>query len=156
MCPATYPTCGSMLVISPNDLNCPDFLSASSLGQFSLYFTASVTNYYPEDITPEICIIAVNSGIMTTIQGQSSLNLGLLTKQTVLDTKQQEPVDRLDTVEYARLIGGSNSGMDNSALSSLRGLARRFKSRRHAKMEAGAISGGATSGGARMGMSKYM
>ena len=157
MVPSVLPTCGSILVVSPDDLNLPDFLSASSLGQFSLYFTANVTNYLPENITPEICIIAVNSGIMTTIQGQSSLNLGLLTKQTVLDTKQQEPVDRLDTMEYARLIGGSNSGLDNSALSNLRGLARRFKARRQAKMDAtgGHMSAGATSGG-RSGMAKYM
>jgi hypothetical protein len=149
----TYNTCGSILVISPNDLNLPDFLSASSLGQFSMYSTAEVQNQLNDDIVPEVCIIAVNSGVMTTIQGQSSLNLGLLTKQSVLDAKQQDPLDKLDTAEYARLIGG---GMDSKPLSGLRNLARRFKSRRSGgSMSAGSVSGGSTSGG-RSGMSKYM
>jgi hypothetical protein len=151
---ASYPycSCGSILVISPNDLNLPDFLSASSLGQFSVYFTATVLNQLNEDIVPEVCIIAVNSGVMTTIQGQSSLNLGLLTKQSVLDAKQQDPVDKLDTQEYARLIGG---GMDGRTLSGLRNLARRFKSRKGGSMSAGSMSAGSSSGGARSGMSKY-
>jgi hypothetical protein len=152
---ASYPycSCGSILVISPNDLNLPDFLSASSLGQFSMYFTATVLNQLNEDIVPEVCIVAVNSGVMTTIQGQSSLNLGLLTKQSVLEAKQQDPVNKLDTQEYARLIGG---GLDGKTLSGLRNLARRFKSRRSGgSMSAGAVSGGAVSG-SRSGMSKYM
>ena len=143
-------TCGSMIVISPNDLNMPDFLAGSSLGQFQVFFTMNVTNQYYEDIVPEICVIAVNSGIMTTIQGQSVFNTGILTKQQVLEAKQQAPIERLDTAEYARLVGGH--GMDEKPLSALKNLAHRFR-KRHAKLDAGATSGGHSSGGR---MSKYM
>ena len=111
-------TCGSMIVISPNDLNLPDFLAGSSLGQFQVFFTLNVSNQYFESITPEICVVAVNSGTFTTIQGQSVFNTGILTKQSVLEAKQQAPIDRLDTAEYARLVGGH--GMDEKSLSALK------------------------------------
>jgi hypothetical protein len=151
----TTGTCGSLIVISPNDLNLPDFLAGSSLGQFQVFFQMNITNQFFEDIVPEICVIAVNSGTFTTIQGQSIFNTGILTKQSVLDAKQQAPVDKFDTAEYARLVGGH--GMDEKPLSALKNLVHRFK-KRHSKLEAGHASGGATSGGHMSGgrMGKYL
>jgi len=107
-------TTGSLLVINPVlDLNLPSYLSNSSLGQFNFTFTITVSNQFNETITPEICVITVNSGIFTTQLGSSVINTGILTKEEVLKTKEQKPI--MDTTDYKRYIGGSlsNMGMSN-------------------------------------------
>ena len=65
--PIQVGTTGSMLVLNPSmDFNLPSYLSASSLGQYDLYFSINVSNQTNQDITPEICVITVNSGLFTT------------------------------------------------------------------------------------------
>ena len=143
------PTSGSLLVVSSKDLNLPDFLSAGSLGQFQLFFTASVKNQLPEGFNPEICVVCLNSGIFTTMQGASQFNVGLLTKQKVLDTKKQDAVSAIDSHEYERLVGGR---MNDSALTGLAQLVRKYRHRKHGSgVSGGASSGGASSGGAFSG-----
>jgi hypothetical protein len=142
------PTSGSLLVVSAKDLNLPDFLSAGSLGQFQLFFTATIKNQLPDGFSPEISVICLNSGIFTTMQGASQFNVGLLTKQKVLDTKKQDAVSAIDSHEYERLVGGR---MNDSALSGLAQLVRKYRHRKQgAGVSGGASSGGAFSGGGRL------
>jgi hypothetical protein len=111
----TIGTSGSLLVLNPVlDFNLPSYLSASSLGQYNLYFNISVFNQYGTAIAnPEICVITVNSGIFSTQLGTSIINTGILTKEDVLRTKEQQPA--MDTTDYKRMIGGvlSNIGSTN-------------------------------------------
>jgi len=102
-------TTGSLLVLNPAyDLSLPDFLSSGSIGQYNFQFSINVTNIEGETITPEICIICVNSGIFTTIAGSSNIYTGILTKQMVLDSKtNEESVDPVSSVQYGRMVGGS-------------------------------------------------
>jgi hypothetical protein len=85
-------TSGSILIVNPAyDLSLPSYLTAGSLGNYNFQFQVGVTNTISASggasITPEICVIAVNSGIMTTQQGVSAIYTGILTKQMVLDAK---------------------------------------------------------------------
>jgi hypothetical protein len=50
-------------------------------------------------------VVVVNSGLMVTQHGSSSLYSGLLTKNMVLETKQQSPA--IDSLSYHSLVGGS-------------------------------------------------
>jgi len=108
-------TTGSLLVLNPVlDFNLPSYLSSGSLGQFNLYFTINVSNQTSQDIlAPEICIVCCNSGIFTTQLGSSVVNTGILTKEEVLRTKEQEPI--MDNTDHKRYVGGNltNFGMGN-------------------------------------------
>ena len=108
-------TTGSLLVLNPVlDFNLPSYLSSGSLGQFNLYFTINVSNQTNQDIlAPEICIVCCNSGIFTTQLGSSVVNTGILTKEEVLRTKEQEPI--MDNTDHKRYVGGNltNFGMGN-------------------------------------------
>jgi hypothetical protein len=112
--PVKVPTTGSMLVLSPAyDFNLPSYLSASSLGQYNLQFTINVTNQTTQTFIPEICVITVNSGLFTTQLGSSIINTGLLTKEQVLKTKEQEKPD-IDTNDFKTYIGGVFGNMGSS------------------------------------------
>ena len=66
----TVATIGSLLVLNPvYDFSLPSYLSASSLGQYQFQFNLRVTNQFDYKITPELCIITVNSGLFCTQQG---------------------------------------------------------------------------------------
>lgn len=132
------PTTGSLLVINPSlDLSLPSYLTASSLGQFQLQFNITVRNQFPFVVTPEICVVCVNSGIFVTTQGTSAIYTGILTKDETLRTKTSKAVADIDTKSYERLVGGAMSNRGVGAIAS--------KLRRHGF--AGAGSGGAHSGG---------
>jgi hypothetical protein len=102
-------TTGSLLVLSPSrDLSLPSYLSSGSIGQYNFQMQLNVTNIEGETIVPEICIICVNSGIFSTIAGSSNIYTGILTKQMVLDTQQnEESVDPVSSAQYGRMVGGS-------------------------------------------------
>jgi len=138
------PTTGSLLVLNPcYDFSLPDYLSSSSLGQYQLQFNLKVRNQFGYSIVPELCIITVNSGIFATQQGTSQIFTGILTKQMVLTTKEQNPIPHLESDEYKRLVGGK---MINRGMS---GLYNFVKHRRKIgnKGEADPVSGGHSSGG---------
>jgi hypothetical protein len=151
--PFTIPTTGSLLVLNPvMDFSLPSYLSSSSLGQYQFQFNLDVENQYDFAIKPEICIITMNSGIFATQQGTSQIFTGILTKEQVLRTKEQNPVPHLASAEYKRLVGGKlgNRGMGALAkmVQDIPRLPRMLKS---ALGFGGATSGGATSGGAHSG-----
>jgi hypothetical protein len=144
------PTTGSLLVLNPVfNFSLPSYLSASSLGQYQFQFNLQVTNQFSYNIVqPEICIITMNSGIFATQQGTSQIFTGILTKEQVLRTKEQNPVAQLDSGEYKRMVGGKlqNRGMGNLA-KMVKGMKEKMDNR------AGNISGGANHEMSGCGMS---
>jgi hypothetical protein len=148
------PTAGSILVLNPAlNLSLPNYLSSGSIGQFNFQFNINVTNRYDVDVQPEICVICVNSGLFTTMQGTSQISSGLLTKQMVLDA-QEKSSDVIPSAEYTKMVGGK---MGQMAGSSLKKIANRmFGNHKHnSHSSGGAISGGSMSGGGADKLSKY-
>lgn len=125
----SIPTGGSMLVLDPAlDLSLPDYITNGSLGNYNLQINVFCVNQYGATITPEVIIMCVNDGIMTTVQGVSSTFTGIITKQMCLDAKAMKGIS---SVEEARMVGGKLHNM-----SSLR-----------KPMCAGVMSAGVSSGG---------
>ena len=150
-------TTGSMLVISPIDLSLPPYLSCGSLGQFNLTFTIDVFNQFNESITPEICVITVNSGFFTTQLGSSVINTGILTKEEVLKTKEQKST--IDTNDFKRYLGGS---LSNMGMSNVMKLFKNHKSINEDKVDdpvinhGSGVSGGSISAGRIQRLSKHI
>jgi len=138
------PTGGSMLILNPaRDLSIPSYLSSGSIGQYSFTIDLTVVNNGTADISPEICIIAVNSGIFTTIAGSSSIYTGILTKQMVLDL-QNSSNDTVSSGQYQRLVGGSLNNIVASAIKSIPMVKQIVDN-----FSGGASCGGASSAGSR-------
>jgi hypothetical protein len=157
------PTTGSLLVLDPvYDFSLPSYLSSSSLGQYQLLIQMNVTNQFNYSVTPEIVIITINSGLFATQQGTSQIFTGILTKDQILKTKEENPVPHLDTSEYARLVGGKsgNLGMSNIAHMLKRHLKKKME--HGGAFPAAVSSGGAgfpaavSSGAARRKISKHL
>ena len=144
--PTEYPSVGSILVLNPaKDLSLPDYLSSGSLGSFNFQFTLNVSNYhvFTTAFTPEIVVIAVNSGIFTTIAGSSNIFTGLLTKSMVLDTKKEGAESPINSVQYERLAGGA--AIPNSSAKELSVV----KDYKNMMKGTGARSGGGVSTGGK-------
>jgi hypothetical protein len=150
-------TTGSMLVISPIDLSLPPYLSCGSLGQFNLTFTIDVYNQFNQAITPEICVITVNSGFFTTQLGSSVINTGILTKEEVLKTKEQKST--IDANDFKRYLGGS---LSNMGMSNVMKLFKNHKSINEDKVDdpvinhGSGVSGGSISAGRIQRLSKHI
>lgn len=145
------PTTGSLILLSPAyDLSLPDYISSGSLGSYNFQFQVGVTNQFGETITPEICAICVNSGIMTTQQGVSSIYTGILTKEMVLDAKSKQQASAVKSAEVKRMVGGA---LWNMPLSNILGKAKRAlgiaKDAKDVYDAGKGLLGGATSGGAK-------
>jgi len=96
---------GSLLVLEfGKDIQLTeDYYSSGSLGNFNLQIQLQVYNQFSYAITPEICLITMNSGIFVNERGTSSTYTGILTKQDVLEASSQEP---LFQSSVKRLVGG--------------------------------------------------
>jgi hypothetical protein len=143
----TIPTCGPILLLNPpRDLSLPPYLSASSLGQFSLSFNITLKNNFSENLRPEIVVICANSGILETMSGQSTYFVGLLNKELCLDA-QKEGHPSISEKGVRRMIGG---GMHNMAMNAMHKLplALQHEIKNYARP---IISGGVGSGGAKSG-----
>lgn len=152
------PTTGSLLVMNPVfDFSLPSYLSASSLGQYQFQFNLRVKNQYDFTIQqPEICIITINSGIFATQQGTSQIFTGILTKEQVLRTKEQNPVPHLASDEYKRMVGGKlqNRGM-GSLMKMVKDVPKMITGMKGMLPQMGAgASGGGMSGGSISGGKK--
>jgi hypothetical protein len=133
------PTTGAMLVLSPPiDWGLPNYLTSSSQGNYNLQFNLTVYNTLPFQVQPEIVLICCNSGIFVTSQGVSNIYTGILTKEMVLKTCEEQAVDPVTTVEYNRLVGGKVSNMALSAL-------HKIHKKRHHRLHG--LHGGVTSAG---------
>ena len=141
-------TTGSLLIINAAyDLSLPSYISCGSLGNYNVQMQIGVTNtlsYSGGDaITPEICIICANSGIMTTCQGVSAIYTGILTKEMVLNTVSRQEASAMKSAEIKRMVGGNMLNMP------LQGIVRAACKRFGGVSSGGVSSGGATSGGAK-------
>lgn len=106
---STYkvPTIGSVLCLDPSIDLCLDTpYSDGSTGFYNLQFQVNVTNQTKNPVIPTIYMIAVNSGVFTTIEGQSIHNTGLLDQQTVIETKMK--VSQIDSHTYQETIMGGS------------------------------------------------
>lgn len=102
-------TAGSILAINPaKDLSLPPNLSNGCIGQYNFQIDVTAFNYTSADITPEMVIIPVNSGVFTTIAGSSSITTGLLTSQTVAAITTSGSAG-MSSARNHRLIGGTLS-----------------------------------------------
>lgn len=145
-------TTGSLLLLSPAfDLSLPDYITCGSLGNYNFQFQVGVTNQFGETITPEIIAVCVNSGIMTTQQGVSSIYTGILTKEMVLDAKDKQQASAVKSAEVRRMVGGSMFNMANMGklLSKAKQAAEVGKKGMDAFNAAKGLMGGAMSGGAK-------
>ena len=103
------PTTGSILCLSFADI-IPlqeQYYAPGSIGQFNLQVKLQVANNHSENWTSnntELCIIPIMSGAWINERGTSSSFIGLLTKQDVLETLEQEHYTQ---GQVRRLIGGS-------------------------------------------------
>jgi hypothetical protein len=102
------PSTGSILVINPTDLSIPEYLAPGSLGNFNFQFNVTVTNQYPVAVAPEICVVAVNSGIFVTEMGVSTTYTGILNKEMVETARKG---DAVSTADASRMIGGRMQNM---------------------------------------------
>jgi len=151
----SIPTTGSMVVLSGYDLNLPEYLSSSSLGSYNLQFTVEYQNQF--GVTgygaPELVVITVNSGYMTTHVGSTQTFSGILNKEMVMQSKSGANVPTLGQSEYNRLVGGAmgNLGTANHKTFSRRGMMG-------SAISGGQVSGGQVSGGVLSGgrLQKYI
>tara|TARA_R110000868_G_scaffold295988_1_gene556238 strand:- start:478 stop:1296 length:819 start_codon:yes stop_codon:yes gene_type:complete len=79
------------------------FYAPGSLGNFSLQVNVNCTNNSGGAITPEICLITMNSGCFISERGTSQTYTALLSKADVLEAGKMEPYKRSDV---RRLVGG--------------------------------------------------
>jgi hypothetical protein len=143
------PTSGSLLVLNPvYEFGLPPYLSGSSLGQYQFQFNLQVYNQFPFNIVPEICIITMNGGVFATQQGTSSIFTGILTKEAVLKTKEENPTPHIDSESLKREVGGSISNMVCSA------VGKPMKKLLEKPPSGGVSSGGVSSGGSHPHSSK--
>ena len=102
---ATVAGLGACLVLEPTgQFALPPYLAASSLGQFQLQLQITVRNQFSYAIQPEICIIAVNSGVFSTVAGTSQIFTGMLSREAVLGAKAGDA--KMSSGDAERLIGG--------------------------------------------------
>jgi hypothetical protein len=152
--PTVVPTTGSILVLQPAYVfNLPEYLSSSSLGSYSLQFNIGLENQSSVAITPEIVVLTITSGYITTHQGTTSSFTGVVNKEMVMSAKEGSAVPRLSQSDYERLVGGvrENRGVMN--------MMKHIKARRGMKNESGGVmSGGVLSGGIPSGgrLGKYI
>ena len=102
------PTTGSILVLNFAEVIqlTEAYYAPGSLGSFILELQVTVQNN--QNVTwngneYELIIMAMNSGVFVNERGTSSTFLGLLTKQDVLDSLQQQPYSNN---EVRRMVGG--------------------------------------------------
>lgn len=115
-------TTGSLLMLNPViDFGVADYLSSGSIGQYSIQYTVQLVN--PDDATfsPELVLIAVNSGIFTTVSGQSSIKTGLLTKELVMSITENETSNTASSGIVSEMQGGNMHNKFNSNFKRLPG-----------------------------------
>ena len=90
------PTTGTILVLNFAEVIqlTEEYYSPSSLGSFNLQLSVQVQNNQYHGWAGqeyELVIMVMNSGVFVNERGTSSTFLGLLTKQDVLESLQQQP-----------------------------------------------------------------
>jgi hypothetical protein len=100
-------TCGSFLCLEfAKHINLTeDYFSAGSLGQFQFYMQVEVLNNTGDTASDyEVALLFMNSGFLINELGSSSVVVGVLTKDQVLTTSNEPPVN---WDSNHRLVGGA-------------------------------------------------
>ena len=122
---------GSLLILSPVDFGIPDWCSPGLSGQFLLQFQLSVQSNYNGvyiaggpvatmpytpiyNIPVEVDIIVQESGLFITESGQSSIEIAMLSKDDILDSKGS--TEHIPNDAYNEEVGGSIHNRNRSAL----------------------------------------
>ena len=134
-------TCGSILVLSAQDLHLPDYLANSSSGQFSFQFQLTVRNLDSVTVIPEMVIICENQGFFVTQSGQSTTMSSLMTKDLVLSSTMNQ---HGESEEYVKSMNGDKPAVTIKNIP----LLNKTKMSGSGVRSGGARSGGAFSGGA--------
>jgi hypothetical protein len=109
--PIEIATIGGVLALNPAlDLSLSPLLANGSVGQFNLQVNVDVKNNGISTAPVEIVIICVNSGLITTMAGNSSLQNGLLNKSLIIDAEKHK------MAVPKRLVGGSLFGKIGAVL----------------------------------------
>lgn len=142
--PISIPTIGSVLALNPAiDLSLDPAMANGSKAQLNLQMNVRVKNNGSTSISPEVVIICVSSGIMTTSAGNSSLHTGLLDRSLVMDASAAPRVSR---THLKRLVGSGLFESLGKALRSIPAVAEVIKG----ATGGAAKSAGASSGGRRL------
>lgn len=152
---STQATTGSIFVVSPTDLSLPSYLAPGCIGSFNFQIRVSVSQFTGASVTPEIVVLAVNSGIFSTVAGSSQIFTGILTKSMVEDAKSLQMVNPVLSAEYNRVLGGGIHGdLQNSGNEQMPSVkeAMKAKMKMAHSMGSGVYSGGAMSGGKFSGL----
>lgn len=111
------PTAGTVLNLGfgVGALSIPqDYYASGSLTTTQFQVKVNFTNNLGYEINPQLYIVFVNSGIIATTNGStSSYCNGVLTKEMVLNTLQQEPVNKFELTRY--MGGGLFSNLKSMA-----------------------------------------
>jgi hypothetical protein len=148
-------TTGSIFVVSPTDLSLPSYLAPGCIGSYNFQIRVNATQFTGSDVTAELVVLAVNSGIFSTIAGSSMILTGILTKSMVEDAKSAQMVNPVLSAEYNRVLGGGIHGdMQNGGNEQMPVVKEAMKQKMKAmhSMGSGVYSGGAMSGGKFSGM----
>lgn len=151
---STIPTSGSLCILSPSDFGLPDFLAPGVSGQFNLLFTVSYTSNYVDPVNTEINVLVQESGLFITESGQSSVEVAILSKDDVLDTKSS--TEHIPNDDYNEQVGGS---LHNRSRSAVKHMHKKHHEHyiRHNEIGAGMSAGGLSAGKHRKGkLSKYV
>lgn len=137
------PTQGAVLTINPAlFMSLDPQLSNGSLGNFNFQMDITIRNNYSTAQNVELVVIVQQDGLLKTISGSSSTDVGLLNKQLVLDTMTSGDNKPISSTMLNTMSGGNVNDQVASAMKNL-------------QIKGSARSGGARSGGARSGgMSK--
>lgn len=105
-------TCGGVLVIDPAlDLSLQQpYLTDGSQGQFQLQMQLTYTNQSADTFNPEIVVVIFNSGLLSTVAGNSQLFTGLADMKTVMSVVDEEKGKAVSIYgEGDRLVGAARS-----------------------------------------------
>lgn len=174
-CGRRIATSGSLLILEfGKDIQLTEsYYAPGSLGNFNLQMQITCYNQQSYEITPEIVVICMNSGLFVNERGTSSTYTGILTKQDVLEASAQTPqfassvkrmvgggfLDSLKSVAGAlgpHLLKYGKEALSKHEHPVARGVASALgalgygSSGGAASAAGGGSSGGGSSGGARM------
>jgi hypothetical protein len=129
--PVPVATTGSLLCLAfgPEINIVNDWISSSSIGTFSFQIDVSVWDNtqltgngtipaLPAATDYELSLVFFNSGLIVSSLGASSTYLGLLSKQEVLQTSKQAPINKASVERVYGSGKHSHAGMGRSAGSS--------------------------------------
>lgn len=101
-----YALTGSVVILQcGRDLAIPEsYYAPGSQGSFALSVEVEYTNHLGYDITPEVIVCDIHSGVLVTSNRVSTPFFGVLSKEMVLNALTQEPIFHSN---LERAIGGS-------------------------------------------------